>query len=155
MLAERDEEGVGGKTKEREEEEPRKQDIRAGNSGEDGVYRGGVGGREEEEEEEKVSSINMSMSASTQSTVLATICVVDSSLAVAIEWVKIFPDYLAPIIQRLAELTSNANQVRSRRDPAPSPLTFLSSGSGLLHMASHPLALRPSSVSVSSSHRLR
>ena len=56
-----------------------------------------------------------SMSASpTPSTVLATICVVDSSLAVAIEWGRIFTDYLAPIIQRLAELTSNVNQVTSR-----------------------------------------
>ncbi|KAF9650243.1 hypothetical protein BDM02DRAFT_3268153 [Thelephora ganbajun] len=52
------------------------------------------------------------MSASTPSTVLATICVVDSSLAVAVEWAKIFSDYLTPIIQRLAELASNANQFR-------------------------------------------
>jgi len=95
----------------------------------------------------------MSMSASTQSTVLATICVVDSSLAVAIEWGKIFSDYLAPIIQRLAELTSNVNQVTSQRALPPNLLTFLSSGSDSLHMASHPLALRPSFVSVSSSHR--
>jgi hypothetical protein len=51
------------------------------------------------------------MSASTPSTILATIFVVDSSLALAIEWSKIFSDYLTPIIQRLAELTSNVNQV--------------------------------------------
>ena len=49
---------------------------------------------------------------STPSTVLGTICVVDSSLAVATEWGRIFSDYLTPIIQRLAELTSNANQVK-------------------------------------------
>lgn len=57
----------------------------------------------------------MSASASTPSTILATICVVDSSLALAIEWTKIFSDYLTPIIQRLAELTLNANQVTFRR----------------------------------------
>ena len=62
----------------------------------------------------------VSMSASTTpSTLLATICIVDSSLAVAIEWARIFPDYLAPIIQRLAELTTNVNQVR------PSPRSQL------------------------------
>ena len=97
----------------------------------------------------------VSMSASTQSTVLATICVVDSSLAVAIEWGKIFSDYLAPIIQRLAELTSNVNQVTSQRARTPSLLILLSSGSDSSHTALHPLALRPSSASVSSSHRLR
>jgi len=61
------------------------------------------------------------MSASTPSTVLATICVVDSSLAVAIEWGKIFSDYLGPIIQRLAELTSNVNQVTSQPTLAHRP----------------------------------
>ena len=100
-------------------------------------------------------SIGASMSASTHSTVLATICIVDSSLAVAIEWAKIFPDYLTPIIQRLAELTSNVNQVTSQRALTSNLLIFLSLGSDSSHTASHPRVLRPSSVSVSSSRRFR
>lgn len=61
------------------------------------------------------SVVGLTMSTSTPSTILATVCVVDSSLALAIEWAKIFSDYLSPIIQRLAELTSNPNQVPFQR----------------------------------------
>jgi len=129
------------------------QEIKAGILEEGGTYRGGVGGGEEGEEERvSMRRRSVGMSASTPSTLLATICVVDSSLAVAIEWGKIFSDYLAPIIQRLAELTSNASQVMSRRELSATPLTLSSSGSVSSHMASHPLAPLLFSASVSSSH---
>ena len=59
----------------------------------------------------------------TPTTILATICVVDSSLALAMEWPKVFTDYLTPIIQRLAELTSNVNQVTSHLSSSATPLT--------------------------------
>lgn len=63
-------------------------------------------------DEASIRERTMSASApSTPSTVLAAICVVDSSLALAVEWSKIYSDYLAPIIQRLAELASNVSQV--------------------------------------------
>ena len=104
------------------EEILKKQEIKAGIFEEDCVYRRGAGGggeREEGQEKEERMSMrrrrSVSMSASTPSTVLATICVVDSSLAVAIEWGRVFSDYLGPIIQRLAELASNVNQVTSCR----------------------------------------
>lgn len=61
--------------------------------------------------EASISTRSWTMSTSTPSTILATVCVVDSSLALAIEWPKVYADYLNPVIQRLAELTSNVNQV--------------------------------------------
>lgn len=70
---------------------------------------------------------------STSSTALAAVCIVDSSLAVAIEWGRIFSDYLAPIIQRLAELTSNVNQVMSQTPSHPQPLHSPSTVQDRLH----------------------
>jgi hypothetical protein len=90
------------------------------------------------------------MSVSTPSTILAAICVVDSSLALAMEWQKIFSDYLTPITQRLGELTSNVNQVTSHRAFffSATSLTSSSSGSVSSHMVSHLLARHLFSVSV-------
>lgn len=67
------------------------------------------------------------MSASTPSTILAAVCLVDSSLPVAVEWQKIFSEYLTPIIQRLAEITANPNQVSSHpaSEFSATLLTFL------------------------------
>ena len=126
MLADRDEEGGCRENEKERESRSRKQDVKAENFEGDGVCRGGAGeGEEEEEEEERTVTVLrrcrsvVSMSASTPSTTLATICVVDSSLPVAVEWTKIFQNYLVPIFQRLGELTSNVNQVTSR-PPSPS-----------------------------------
>lgn len=97
------------------------------------------------------------MSTSPPPTILAAICVVDSSLALAVEWAKIFSDYLTPVNQRLAELTSSANQVIFRRaSQSLATLLTLSYSSGLVssHMDSHLLALRPFSASGSSSRLL-
>ena len=76
-----------------------------------GERKGEEGGGGEDVGEASISG----MAASTPSTVLATICIVDSSLAIAIEWGKISSEYLVPIIQRLAELAPNANQVTSHQ----------------------------------------
>ena len=68
---------------------------------------------EEERMKRQVDQSSGDMSTSTPSTILAAVCVVDSSLALAVEWPKVLSDYLTPIIQRLAELTCNVNQVMS------------------------------------------